>query len=223
MIQRRKITRRFFRPFQELQENPAEGQGGGRYRTLDCPVSMLGGGIYFRIKGLQTHNCMSQSGWLLHSICPGGIACLCGGLSGRANVFTLSMRVCVCVCLCSCALINIEARKLKASNQPRRHTVPCVRSPYTVPTIPRSSRHHAEGGGWKDGRTRRGFVPLAGGCLQEAGERSDSIRTNGDETVAGAHLLAGAAPYILSSPMYDSCGRTEDSFKAFTSLLARNI
>lgn len=103
---------------------------------------------------------MSQSGWLLHSICPCGIACMCVGLSGQANVFSLSMHImCVCVCLCATIFITGQLHKLKASNQQRRHTVPCEYSPYTVP-IPENHTEDRERTKWK-------FFGLSYGCLQE--------------------------------------------------------
>lgn len=77
---------------------------------------MFGEGIYFSIKGLQTHNCMSQSGWLLHSICPCGIACLCVGLSGPANVF--SVHVCVCLLQYLSHRTTTQTKSIKSAKAP---------------------------------------------------------------------------------------------------------
>lgn len=70
------------------RESHSRGGGGeaeGGASTFICWINVSGGCIYFCIKGLKTRDCMSWSARLLHSICPGGIACLGAGLGGIAN------------------------------------------------------------------------------------------------------------------------------------------
>ena len=61
--------------------------------------------MYGCMKGLKINSDrMSESAWLLHSICPSGIACMCGGLRGIANALYIYIYMPVCVCVCVCVL-----------------------------------------------------------------------------------------------------------------------